>query len=192
MVDSKDFERLQAVFKRARDRIIDNNQGGGSPQLNEDGTKWRWGWMPKNLLYLEVDEFQALLRMFDLEEVSPVKFGGECKDCLHGRGVTSVTGLWPHIKDCSNCSGPSHPHFISWTKIQEFQSIRKKDVFRIPAGALIKGHIKALKEGREEGGPWHYYESGGFCHRLQDDLRICHMDSVGNLHLPGHNRSRGW
>jgi hypothetical protein len=180
-----DRQLLQVWASEIRNRLYSPLQKG-CPDITVD-KKWRYSFMPKGLMHMEVEELQALMRMFDLEELEGVKPGGSCEDCIHARGVHSSSGIWPHIADCDGCLNPTHQHFISADDLHLYENLKRDDVFQIPTGGTIPIYIERLKKGME--GPFKYYEAwGDFVYRLNDEKRICLVASLGQLHLPGNKR----
>ena len=185
----EDKELLREWVKKVHKSLHDPRDEGKCFQLSKDGTKWRHGWMPKGLLYMDLDQIQALFRFFDLPELEPVKYGGSCAKCVHGQNVSSATGMWPVIDDCSGCRSPAHPYYLdARTMLKKMNTIKKDQVFKIPTGGTIPIYVERLKKNLEDGGPWEYYERGGFVHRLSDDRRICKVENLGLLHIPGSER----
>jgi len=136
---------------------------------------------------IEVEEIQALFRLFNLPELRPVEFGGSCSDCIHGHGVHSgVTGLWPIIDDCKSCLSPSHPHFIPYKDLHLYIGVSPEDVFNIPTGGTIPIYMERIRRGME--GKYDYANTGGWCVRVSDSKRICRMKSLTKLDIPGNQR----
>ena len=185
-----DYGQLKEWVENLRGRLVDNRQNGHSPELSATGKDWRFSFMPKGLMSMEVDQIQALFRFFDIPEIKPVEYGGECCDCIHGHGVSrGSTGLWPVIEDCEDCLSPSHPHFISYNDLVYYVDIKPEHVFDIPGGGIISFYLERLKKDMEES-RWHYANVGGWAVRISDGKRICKVKSIGKLDIPGHLRWR--
>jgi hypothetical protein len=181
-----DEQLLKTWAAEIRNRLYSPLQKG-CPDINPDNGTWRYSFTPKGLLSMKVEEVQALMRMFGLEELEGVKPGGDCGDCIHGRHVSSSCGFWPTIDDCYGCLDPMHQHFISTDDLHLYENIKRDNVFRIPTGGTIPIYIERLKKGME--GPFEYYEArGNFVYRVSDEKRICLMSSLRQLHLPGNKR----
>ena len=189
MKKGKDYDLIREWVEKVHKRLHDPRDKGLCNELSKDGKKWRHSFPPRGLMSMDVDEIQALFRLFSLDELKPVKYGGSCSTCVHGQNVSSSSGLWPMIEDCSNCRSPAHPyHLPAKTWLEKANAIKKKEVFKIPCGGHIPIYVERLQKNMEEGGPWEYYERGNFVYRVSDDRRICRIENLGLLHIPGGSR----
>jgi len=161
----------------------------GCPDLTADGEGWRYSFAPKGVFNMELEEVKALLRLFTEYVLKGIESFGGCKDCIHGCNVSSNSGFWPVIPDCSGCLDPLHQHFIHMEYLPKYNAITKEDVFLIPNGGTIPLYIERLVQGIEDR-HYDYYEARGFVHAVKDEKRICLMGSLGLLSLEGNKRFR--
>jgi hypothetical protein len=138
----EDYEILKKIGEKLRKRLCDPRQKG-APDLTEDGKEWRFSFPPRGLMSPNVEEVQALVRFAGLDELKPVKYGEECKTCVHGKVESETAMLWPIGEDCNGCLGPQHQYHlptIHWSVVW------------------------AAKNGYE------YYEANGFVYIISDEL----------------------